>query len=88
MGADTVREGSALSRLHEILLGHLARPWVNVWPGADGVTVIEVLESYPEAAAAGQAPGREELLASHPELAEALEDFFAAVQRSCPRVNG
>jgi len=70
------RAVSCPQRLRDVLLGHLACPWVTVWPGADGVTVEEVLASYPEAVAVGQAPGLAELLADHPELREALEDFF------------
>jgi len=78
MGTDNLRERSASCRLRDLLLDYLARPWVTVWPGADGLTMSEVLESYPEVVAAGQAPGREELLARHPELAEVVEEFFTA----------
>jgi len=76
MAGYTLPERSASSRLRDLLLGYMARPWVTVWPGADGLTVSEALESYPEVVAAGQAPGREELQARHPELAEAVEEFF------------
>jgi len=68
--------------LTEILLERLAHPCVTVWPGADGLTVEEVLGSYPQAVAAGQAPGLEELLAHHPDLAEALKDFFAQANQT------
>jgi len=68
---------SPTSRLKEILLDHLAQPCVTVWPGADGLTVEEVLGSYHQAVDAGQAPGPEELLARHSDLAAPLKDFFA-----------
>jgi len=68
---------SPTSRLNEILLEHLAHPCVTVWPGADGLTVEEVLGGYPQAVAAGQAPGLEELISRHPDLTEALKHFFA-----------
>jgi hypothetical protein len=58
----------------------MACPGVTVVPGADGVTIDEVLESYPDAVAAGQVPGLGQLLACYPEMAEALEDFFATLR--------
>jgi hypothetical protein len=58
------------------VLGHLACPCVPLRPGADGLTLDEVLGSDPEAVAAGQVPGLEELLTIHPDLAEALKVFF------------
>jgi hypothetical protein len=62
--------------LAEILLGYLQQPRVTVWPGSDGLTVEEVLGSYSAAAAAHQAPGPDELLELHPELAGELAVFF------------
>jgi hypothetical protein len=67
-------------RLRELLLGYLQVPGGTTWPGADGLTVREVLLSYPHAAAAGLVPGRPELAARHPELAGALRAFFGGHQ--------
>lgn len=64
-------------RLHELLLVYLRAADAPRWPGADSVTVDDVLRSYPQAAAAGLVPDLPALLASHPELADALRDFFA-----------
>ena len=65
--------------LCEILLDHLRTTKANFWHGIDGLTLDDALNSYCEAAADGQVPGKEELLCQHPELAAELEAFFANV---------
>lgn len=57
-----------LCQFRELLLGHLQAARQPAWPGADGLTVTEVLLSYPRAAAAGLVPDRDQLLAAHPDL--------------------
>ena len=47
------------------------------WPGADGVTVDEVLDCYREHATIGRVPGLEALAARHPEFRVELAEFFA-----------
>ena len=64
-------------RLHELLLAHLRAVDAPHWPGADGLTLEEVLLSYPQAAAEGLVPDLEMLTKQHPELAGVLRDFFA-----------
>jgi hypothetical protein len=63
-------------RLHALLLDYLRSPDVSFWPGADGVTLEEVVASYPLVAAAHQVPPPEELLTRHPDLAGELQAFF------------
>ena len=77
-----VPEASARTEdLRHLLLDLLREPQAFFWPGADGLTLEEALNGYPAAAAAGRVPGRDELLAGHPELAAELTDFFAAPAR-------
>jgi hypothetical protein len=82
MGDEPAESGMRQRRLQELLLGYLqgvGAPW---WPGADGLTVQEVLRSYPEHAAAGRVPDPQELLRRHPDLREALLVLFADNDRS------
>jgi hypothetical protein len=64
--------------LHEVLLAYLRAADAPRWPGTDSVTVEDVLRSYPQSAADGLVPSLPTLLERHPELAEALHDFFNA----------
>jgi hypothetical protein len=70
----TVLADGQISRpLQEVLLAYLRGPGAAAWPGADGLTVEDVLHTYPEAMAAGRAPGWHELLHEHPELAVEMQ---------------
>ncbi|HEY7309429.1 MAG TPA: hypothetical protein VH643_08740 [Gemmataceae bacterium] len=63
-------------RLYELLLAHLRAVDAPHWPGADGLTLEEVLLSYPQAAVEGLVPDLATLTEQHPELAGVLRDFF------------
>ena len=65
------------ARVWELLLGSLQAAAVPRWPGADRLTLQDVLLSYPQAAAAGRVPDLRQLLRDHPVLAKELSDFFA-----------
>jgi hypothetical protein len=63
------------TRLADLLLDHLQADLAS-WPGCDGMNVPDILLGYRKAAAAGRAPGLQELLTWHPDLADELMAFF------------
>jgi len=71
-------------RLQRVLFTYLEGVACPAWPGADGLTVDDVVSCYPQALAAGQVPGLDDLVRRHPELAEELHLFFG--QASALRV--
>jgi hypothetical protein len=68
---------SAGRRVRDLLLTHLQSAAAPPWPGGDGITLEEILRSYPEAAALGLVPDLETLTQQHPDLAQPLRDYFA-----------
>ena len=48
------------------------------WPGADGLTLEEVLAGSPPPLAAGLVPGPKDLLERHSDLAEEIRAFFGS----------
>ncbi len=60
----------------ELLLRLLCTAGLPPWPGADGLTVQDILQMYPQAAAAGRVPTPRALLALYPHLAEALRHLL------------
>ena len=66
-------------RLREIMLRYVQA--VVTWPGGDGLSVDDVLDSYPEAVARGEVPDWRQLLCRYPELDAALHDWMAAKDR-------
>jgi len=71
--------------LRDVLLDHLQAEGALPWPGADGLTVEEVLASYPVAAGLGRVPDQEELCLRYPELGAEIRSFFARVRANRSR---
>lgn len=64
--------------LQQLLLDLLKAGTVVNWPGADGITVDDVVNCYPQAIADGEVPGWHELQGRFPELADALQTLRSA----------
>jgi hypothetical protein len=62
----------------KILLDYLFASRVAGWPGADGLTEEDILSYYPQAIAAGDVPGWQELQFRFPELASEFLELRAA----------
>ncbi len=69
-------------RLRELLLAYLQAADAPPWPGADGLTLEEVLASYPQWSAAGLVPDLPSLLSRHPDLDAVLREFFT-LKKDC-----
>lgn len=69
-------------QLREVLLAYLQSAGsVSTWPGADGLTIENILDCYPEAVAQDEVPDWDELLRRHPELESELQTWMAAKDR-------
>ena len=63
-------------RLHGLLTTLILVADGYHWPGSDGLLIEDVLREYPAVARQGRVPGREDLCREHPDLAQAVADFF------------
>jgi hypothetical protein len=74
--------GARGAQLREVLLGYLqSAGWAANCPGADGLTIEDVLDAYPKAVAEGIVPDWQQLLCRHPELEAELSVWMAAKDR-------
>jgi hypothetical protein len=64
-------------QVRAILLGYVQCRAAALWPGGDGITLDDILRSYPRAAAAGRVPDLPQLRRRFPDLAEPLASWFA-----------
>lgn len=71
-------------RVRELLLGYLLHVDGLLWPGADALTLDDLIRAYPQVAALGRVPSGRELQARHPELADLLGAIFDAHQPPPP----
>jgi len=82
MNGEPGESNTSARRLREILLGYLeAGAGVATWAGGDGLTLEDVLDTYPEAVARGEVPDWRQLLCRHPEVGAELHVWMAAKDR-------
>ncbi len=62
--------------LRGVLLDLMMSPNALSWPGADGLTVEDVLAAYIPASEQRRVPDQEELIRRHPELTPEIRTFF------------
>lgn len=77
MFAQSVKRATSSDLLRHVLLGYLLDGWVTAWPGADGQTVDDILNCYPEAMAYGAVPDWEELGRRHKDLIGAIQSLVS-----------
>jgi hypothetical protein len=70
--------------LRRVLLDLMMSPNALSWPGADGVTVEEVLAAYVPASEQRRVPNQEELIRRHPELTSEIRLFFTSAGHRMP----
>ena len=76
MGYELQSCSSANKCLRLVLLDLMMSPNALSWPGADGLTVEDVLAAYIPASEQRRVPGQEELIRRHPELTPEIRTFF------------
>jgi hypothetical protein len=77
MCADPSQLENCAERLRELLLEYLRVTRVSTWPGADGLTVEDVLTCYPEAIGAWEVPDWRRFVRENPELEAAVQAYLA-----------
>ena len=76
MVAESAEHPKSVDLLREVLLDYLQAGWVRNWPGADGITVDDILNCYPQASASGDVPDWQELCRRHTELIAEIRSLF------------
>ena len=80
----TSSDASRTQRLSDVLLDYLDGVAAPSLPGGDGLTLDDVLSSYPAAVVAGKVPNRRQLCERHPDLVGEVEAFFTRLTVTAP----
>jgi hypothetical protein len=78
MPAESANRKPSSDLLRQVLLDYLRSSKVVGWPGADGLTDDDIVNCYPQAISAGEAPGWHELQGRFPALAGELHALRSA----------